>query len=133
MNTTIEGSKFEQIACKYLESKSYEILERNYHARPFGEIDIVAKLDDVIVFVEVKGRSNHKFGSGENAVTAAKRKKVIKSCMQWLVENDKSNDWQIDVIAIDKLHEYGKKVIKLKHYKNCITQLDFESSHYDDR
>ena len=42
MNTTSKGNKFETIACKYLVSKNFTIVDRNYHAKKLGEIDIIA-------------------------------------------------------------------------------------------
>ena len=70
------GKRGEQIACKALEKKGYRILERNYRCR-YGEIDLVARHRDYIVFVEVRSKTGHGFGSPEESITAAKKKKLI--------------------------------------------------------
>ena len=49
------GSKYEQLAADYLKKQGYCIVERNYYT-PYGEIDIIAQQDEVLVFVEIKYR-----------------------------------------------------------------------------
>ena len=53
------GSKYEQLAADYLKKQGYCIVERNYYT-PYGEIDIIAQQDEVLVFVEIKYRSNRR-------------------------------------------------------------------------
>lgn len=71
------GRKGEQIAEKFLGEKGFKILERNFHCR-FGEIDLIAKDKDTLVFIEVKSRSSVKFGLPEEAVTTWKVKTIAK-------------------------------------------------------
>ena len=127
---TTEKRKFgdfgEKIARCFLENKSYSILETNYQKR-IGEIDIIAELNNVLHFVEVKTRtsfSNNKFGAPQESVNYHKQKRLIKTALFYLLENkysDKTN-WQIDVIAItiDK----NKKTAKINHIKNAV---DYDS------
>ena len=72
------GKIGENLACKYLEENGYEILERNYRCRQ-GEIDIVAqdKRTKEIVFIEVKARSNLKYGRPAEAVQQEKQKHIV--------------------------------------------------------
>lgn len=75
MNTRRFGIIGEKIAQGYLINKGYEILENNFHTRR-GEVDIIAKKNNCIVFVEVKTRTNLKFGTPAMAVNAIKKKHI---------------------------------------------------------
>ena len=70
------GQQSEQLVSKYLIDQNFSILENNYK-KFFGEIDIIAQKDDLIVFVEVKARKNSKI-SLHNLVTYSKQQKIIK-------------------------------------------------------
>ena len=72
------GQKGETIAENYLTSHNYEIIERNFNCC-FGEIDIIAKDKDYLVFIEVKTRSNQKYGSGLNSIDYVKQNHIYKS------------------------------------------------------
>ena len=79
------GVRGEDIACKYLENLGYEIIERNVRY-PAGELDIVAREDDRIVFVEVKTRSNLKYGRPSLALTP-KKQHTIRVLVQWYIKS----------------------------------------------
>ena len=70
------GTAGEDLACAELERLGYRILERNYRSR-FGEIDIVAKDDDTVVFVEVKTKTSGDFGDPVEEVTPQKQRQII--------------------------------------------------------
>lgn len=70
-----KGSYGEKIACSYLRRKSFRIVTKNYRCR-LGEIDIVARKRDILVFVEVKTRLNKGFGEPFEAVTMAKQRRL---------------------------------------------------------
>ena len=74
----IFGKLGEDCAVKFLEAAGYTIVARNFRIRS-AEIDIIAKLDNVIVFVEVKARSNIRYGLPSEAVTHGKQEKIIKA------------------------------------------------------
>lgn len=94
------GNRGEDIAADYLSNKGFQIIERNYRYG-HGEIDIVAKDGDVLVFVEVKTRKNLEFGPPELAVTKSKQRQVRKISEAYLVEkNINDTDCRIDVVAI---------------------------------
>jgi putative endonuclease len=117
MDKKLKGKIGEKYAEKFLISRGYQIIEKNYYSR-FGEIDIIAKKEDEIVFFEVKARTSEKYGTGEEAVNANKIKKILKSAYHFLqtTEEKQIHDLRIDIIAI-KLNRYLKP-IKLRHIKN---------------
>jgi len=69
------GKRGEDLALTFLKKKHYKILARNFRAKRFGEIDIVACNKNQIVFVEVKTKSNYYFGYPEEEFTYFKKKK----------------------------------------------------------
>ena len=69
VNTHVLGVKGEQLAVDFLKDKKYEILERNY-ATKLGEIDIIAKQNNRIVFIEVKQRESLRYGYPREAITS---------------------------------------------------------------
>ena len=71
------GRSGEEIASKYLERQGYEILDRNFNCHQ-GEIDIVAKDKNEIVFIEVKTRTNKKYGFASEAVNENKILHIYK-------------------------------------------------------
>lgn len=93
------GKSGEKTAAKFLRKKGYNIAGTNYRCR-FGEIDIIAEKDGVMVFVEVKARSSAKFGLGYEAVTADKQAKLIKTAQHYMAENGEAPA-RFDVISID--------------------------------
>ena len=94
------GNRGEDIAADFLESKGYEIIERNYHYG-HGELDIIAKDGKILVFVEVKTRKNLEFGPPELAITKNKQRQVRKVAEAYLIEkNIIDTDVRIDVVAI---------------------------------
>ena len=100
MDKRKKGNKGEDIACSYLENIGYKILRRNYYTR-YGEIDIIAKMEDTIVFIEVKMRSNRQYGTGAEAVNSKKIEKIRLCSQIYLQENElKNQDIRFDVIDI---------------------------------
>jgi putative endonuclease len=77
MVTKTLGDKGETYAIKLLKENGYQVIDRNFR-KPWGEIDIIAIKDNVLIFVEVKTRKSTKFGFPEEAVTAKKLEKIKK-------------------------------------------------------
>ncbi|WAM32550.1 YraN family protein [Caldicellulosiruptor naganoensis] len=77
MNKRELGNSGEEKALEFLKKMGYEILHRNFRCR-FGEVDIIAKHGDVIVFVEVKTRRSLKFGYPSESVTVTKQRHLKK-------------------------------------------------------
>ena len=113
------GKEGEDIAAKFLKEKGFEIIERNYHYSNVGEIDIVAKVRNQTVFVEVKARINLEFGEPEYAITPKKIKQIKKMAELYLYDKGiEEIDCRFDVIAV-VLGE-GKNP-QIKHY---VTAFD---------
>ena len=104
------GSFYEDKAAEYLESIGYDILCRNFYGKG-GEIDIVAKDNETLVFVEVKYRSSVRSGFPEEAVDYRKQYRIRKTAMLYIARNGKSFDCPIrfDVISI-----LGTKITHIK-------------------
>lgn len=102
MNKRKIGSVYEQKAVDYLKNHSYIIVEQNYFCK-YGEIDIIAKEADVLVFVEVKYRKDTKAGLGESAVNKRKQIHIINSAQNYMLEKYKTDEvlCRFDVIAIN--------------------------------
>ncbi len=94
------GNRGEELAICHLRKLGYRIVERNYRC-PLGEIDIVAKDKDAIVFVEVKSRKTEEFGDPELAVGKEKQKKISRVSLYYLEKKRHSpRDARFDVVAV---------------------------------
>ena len=111
-NTVDIGKKHEQEAADYLKSLNYKILELNYKILPIGEIDIIAKDKNTIVFVEVKYRKTKEFGTPAEFVTKSKQKKVIKTALCYIKQNKIKADIRFDIISICQA--------EIEHIKNAF-------------
>ncbi len=96
------GREAEEKSVKYLESKGYAILKRNYAVRG-GEIDIIAKDGVFTVFVEVKLRNSLEFGTGAEAVNKRKRSLIVKTALNYAYkEGIIDTPMRFDIIEITK-------------------------------
>ena len=95
------GQQYENLAADYLGKHGCQIIARNFHCQR-GEIDLVVQENWTVVFVEVKYRTNKKFGSAISMVTAAKQRKLIYTAQIFLQNNSKlsSLDARFDVVGI---------------------------------
>lgn len=94
------GRRGEELAAAFLRHQGYIILVRNYRAAR-GEIDIVAREDNTLVFVEVKTCRSSSFGEPETWVTERKQKQIGKVAMGYLQEHDLHDvDCRFDVVAV---------------------------------
>ena len=110
------GNIGENLAATFLENHGYKILERNYRIRT-AEIDIIAEIGGVVVFVEVKTRSNIRHGTAAEAVNIRKQKKIIEAASVFL-QNENYCDCacRFDVIEI---YSHGKD-FKINHIENAF-------------
>lgn len=100
--TTDKGNRGEALAAKQMEKMGYEILERNFHALK-GEIDIIAKKDNYIVFTEVKYRKNEAMGSPAEAVNQWKQQHIIRAAKAYMAQNcleEMGYDFRFDVAEV---------------------------------
>lgn len=96
------GAHFEQRACEALQAAGLKLIERNFHTR-YGEIDLVMRHGDTIVFVEVKYRVRPTQGDASASVTPTKQTKLIAAAQLWLMANPKlaNAPCRFDVVAYD--------------------------------
>jgi putative endonuclease len=78
------GKRGENLACQFLRKNGYKILYRNFRGRTGGEIDVVCRDRDTLVFVEVKTRTSEDFGRPFDAVDRDKRKRISRGGLAWL-------------------------------------------------
>lgn len=108
----ILGSTGESLASEYLTSRGFKIVLRNYRCK-FGEIDIIAKDADTLVFIEVKTRSSSRFGSPASAVTLKKQQQISKVASHYLQkENLFDSAIRFDVVSVIQPHS-GSTTIEL--------------------
>ena len=94
------GNIGENLALNFLVNKNYIILEKNYRFHK-NEVDIIAKKNNIIIFVEIKSRVNNKYGYGEEAVNYIKQKQIIKVANYYLQKNNFSNYFfRFDVLTV---------------------------------
>ncbi|MDP3710824.1 MAG: YraN family protein [bacterium] len=120
------GDIGEKIAEDYLLKKNYKIIGRNYW-KPWGEIDLIAKKDDRLVFIEVKTRDakNTQHYLPEYSINRSKVKKLQKICETYLWENKAPIDreWQIDVVAIS-INRNNYKA-RINHIENAVWEKKY--------
>lgn len=97
----------EKIAKDFLKKRGYHIWETNYRC-PEGEIDIIAKHKDFLVFIEVRTKKSLEFGSPEESITPTKIGKLIAVASRYRqTHNNLPALWRIDVVAVE-LNQEGK-------------------------
>ncbi|MEO5897664.1 MAG: YraN family protein [Vicinamibacterales bacterium] len=95
------GESGEELACRELGARGYAIVARRYRTR-YGELDIVARDGDVVVFVEVKLRTTGEFGTAAEAVTPWKQRRVVAMAVDYLSRNGLTDrPCRFDVVAVD--------------------------------
>ncbi len=102
MNKRAVGTEYETLAASYLAKNGYHIICKNYRCRA-GEIDLVAREQGYLVFIEVKYRSSESSGSALEAVDAKKQQRIVRVAKWYLMERHISEDQPVrfDVVAID--------------------------------
>ncbi len=115
MNIGTTGEKGEKLAVRHLEKKGYTIVARNFQTR-FGEVDIICKNKQYIVFAEVKTRSEGYLICGRDAVGAAKQRRIFKAAMQFLQSDPVELQPRFDVIEI----VLSDKECKIEHIENAF-------------
>jgi putative endonuclease len=101
-----KGKMGEDLAAYAYENLGYKIIGRNvrmHGSRQIGEIDVIAMKDDLIVFIEVKSRTNEAFGVPAEAVDYFKQRKLINAAQAYLSRNPQfdSYDWRFDVAEVN--------------------------------
>ncbi len=116
MSKIAKGIKGEGEAVKFLRSKGYKIVEKNYRCI-HGEIDIVALDGETVVFVEVKTRTSERFGTAAEAVDAKKQRHIINASCAFLAEKRVDDPYvRFDVVTV--MLNSGKCTVEL--YKDAF-------------
>ena len=115
------GQWAEQTALLFLQSQQYQYVNKNYHSR-FGEIDLIVKRDNELVFVEVKARSAGSYAEACEVISYSQQRKIIKTAQFFLQRypNYYNFDCRFDVICFDFAQKLAKTV-----------QPDFSKLQYD--
>jgi putative endonuclease len=107
----------EERAAEYLAAKGYKLIGRNLRTE-YGEIDLLAQIDETLVFVEVKTRSSHAYGYPEESVSALKQQHMADAAESYLQNHaEQQGEWRVDVIAVTR--RVGKEPLIL-HLENAL-------------
>lgn len=116
------GQYGEDLGIKYLQNKGYLVIDRNFN-RKCGELDIIAKKDNKIIFIEVKTRDankNFEQGAGEESINYYKQRRLLKTAELYLLEKKLPDNlfWQFDVLSI--VIDKQAKIAKIKHIEDAF-------------
>jgi len=104
------GKDSEQLAVDYLQNSGYKIIQRNYRIRG-GEIDIIAKEKNTLVFIEVKSRTTTRYGHAIQSLTRQQQKRLSKTALTYLHQHKMVNHRaRFDVVAIQKNQYAGTEI-----------------------
>ena len=102
INKNNAGAAAEQLAATFLTQKGLKLVAQNYHCR-FGEIDLIMKEGNTLIFVEVRLRSNDSFGSAAMSITKQKQQKLIATAQHYL-QSHQDCACRFDAVLMDKVH-----------------------------
>lgn len=113
MSTKQDGDWGEALAAEYLEARGCRIVEKEWRCR-LGEIDLIAEKDGMLLFVEVKLRSNLRYGMPREYVTAKKQEKLRAAALLYLSMHGLDAPARFDVAEVytDVRHSAGKTRIR---------------------
>lgn len=117
------GQMGEDAAALHLVKRGYEVVARNYHSR-FGEVDIIAKNEKYLVFVEVKTRTKGAEVQPKESVDALKQRRLVKTAMIYLSERGADLQPRFDVIEVWIERKIGA-ILALNHIENAFLGVDF--------
>ncbi len=106
------GQRGENLAIEYLINNGYEIIERNWRFKR-SEIDIIAKVDKILIFVEVKSRNDNRYGFPEEFVTENKILKMQEAAEAYIEQHNWHGELRFDIIAVENKNE-------IKHFEDAF-------------
>jgi len=110
------ASKGEDIAAEFLQKKGYKILERNFRKK-YGEVDIIALHQNVLIFIEVKTRSSSQFGTGFEAITSSKLQSIINTAQLYKSMHSRLPE-SLRIDAISVLLTWRGELEEIEHMEN---------------
>ena len=114
-----EGVWGEAQIANYLRRRRYELLAHSYHCR-FGEIDLIARKDGVLCFVEVKTRTNTDMGLPREYVTPAKQKRLKKTALYYLSQKQLDCPARFDVAEVYADSPYSRENARIEYLENAF-------------
>jgi putative endonuclease len=109
------GKKGEDEAVHFLEESGYVVMDRNFRFSR-NEIDIIAKKNDLLIFVEVKVRSSNNFGFPESFVSDEQANRIMKAAEEYQYQNEWSGNIRFDIISIEKKGQD----LKITHFEDAF-------------
>jgi putative endonuclease len=110
------GARGERLACRHLRRNGYRVLFRNFRGRTGGEIDLVCRDRDTLVFVEVKTRTRQDFGRPVAAVDRQKQKRIARGGLAWLRMLDNPDIlFRFDVVEVLLLENAKPRIEIIKN------------------
>ena len=112
------GRLGEKLAGRFLRDLGYQILTTNYRC-PQGEVDIVAKDGDEVVFVEVRTRRSQAFGTPQESLTRPKIRRLVATCQDYLQGyGGADTNWRIDLVSVRL--DQGNRVEDIDHLRHAV-------------
>ncbi len=114
------GGLGEKLAREYIEKRGYVVIETNYRCR-FGEIDIVARQGNAMVFIEVRAKHGNAFGTPEESVTLTKRRHLIATAAEYYqTHQNLPEDYRIDFVAVEL--GAGNRPVRIELIENAVAE-----------
>lgn len=120
-NTTDRGAKAEQAAARFLQQQGLQLLEKNFRCKS-GELDIIFREGNTLVFVEVRYRRNIAYGYPAETVNRKKQKKLLTTAKYYLQIHAPHVQCRFDVIEVTLQHKAGKQRFEFNWIKNAFDQ-----------
>lgn len=111
------GKLGEEIAGRYLEKKGYKIIEQNYKTK-YGEIDLVLKKGNELVFAEVRTKKGENFGTPEETIDKKKLRKLWGNAKAYAAWKKWPGPYRVDAVCL--VLKYDNTVERINHYENII-------------
>lgn len=114
------GRLGEALARDFLKKRGFRILETNYRC-PEGEIDIIARQKDCLVFIEVRTKTSQQFGIPEESITRAKKRRMVATAQHYRQSHNRQLPlWRIDFVAVE-LDKKGKP-LRIELIENAVSE-----------
>ena len=94
-----KGKAAEEIACSYLKKNGLKLIDKNFYSR-YGEVDLIMKDQDTLVFIEVRYRKNLDYGGALESVTPTKQKKIQTTALYYMQKKGSEYNSRFDVVAL---------------------------------
>ena len=112
------GKLGEELAGRFLRERGYQILTTNYRCRQ-GEVDIVAKDGEEVVFVEVRTRRSQSFGTPQESLTRPKVRRLVATCQDYLQGyGGADTNWRIDLVSVRL--DQGNRLEDIDHLRHAV-------------